>query len=183
MSVADPGDTITPRSPTVKRIILSLTAVAALGAAAATVAAASDSGQVSSSQPAAVKTAPAAKRTTSFTVFLPGTKSQFVDTGAGGYSPGDYFLARGAVMTHKGGARIGGLAGIWTLLSPAADDASIMFHLKRGTIYVDGKIRHTAPQSVLRIAGGTGRYADATGRVVFKYLSETTCQATFTIAS
>jgi hypothetical protein len=31
-------------------------------------------------------------------------------------------------MDHAGGARIGGLAGIWTLLSPAADDASIMFH-------------------------------------------------------
>jgi hypothetical protein len=116
-------------------------------------------------------------------VFLPGTKSQYVDTGAGGYSRGDYFLARGALMNHDGRTRIGGLAGIWTLLSPSADDASIMFHLNRGTIYVDGKVRHTKPQSVLRIAGGTGRYADATGRAVFTYLSETTAQVTFTVES
>jgi hypothetical protein len=39
------------------------------------------------------------------------------------------------------------------------------------------------PQSVVRIAGGTGRYADATGQAVFKYLSETAGQVTFTIAS
>jgi hypothetical protein len=167
----------------VKRIIVTLTAVAALGAAAATVAAASDSGSASSSQPAAIKAAPAAKHTTSFTVFMPGTKSQFIDIGAGGYSPGDYFLARGAVMNHAGGIRIGGLAGIWTLLSPAADDASVMFHLKRGTIYIDGKIQHQKPRSVLRIAGGTGRYADATGQAVFTYVSETTATVTFTIDS
>jgi hypothetical protein len=36
---------------------------------------------------------------------------------------------------------------------------------------------------VLRIAGGTGRYADATGRAVFQYLSETTAQVAFTIDS
>ncbi len=33
---------------------------------------------------------------------------------------------------------------------------------------------------MLRIAGGTGRYADAAERAVFKYLSETTGQVTFT---
>ncbi|HET7172424.1 MAG TPA: hypothetical protein VFI18_12360 [Gaiellales bacterium] len=86
-------------------------------------------------------------------------------------------------MNHKGGVRIGGLAGIWTIQSRVADDASIMFHLKRGTIYVDGRIRHTEPQSTLRVAGGTGRFADATGRAVFKYVSDTTAQVTFTIAS
>jgi hypothetical protein len=183
ISVADPRRHTPTKEPEVKRIILSLTAVAALGAAVATVAAASDSGSASSSQPTAIKAAPAAKRTTSFTVFLPGTKSQYVDTGAGGYSRGDYFLARGALMNHDGGTRVGGLAGIWTILSQAADDASIMFHLKRGTIYVDGRVRHTTPQNVLRIAGGTGRYADASGRAVFEYLSDTTAQVTFTVHS
>ena len=166
-----------------KRIIATLTAVAALGAAAATVAAASGSGQPSSTQAAALAKAPAAKRASSFTVFLPGTKSQFVNTGPSHYSPGDYFLARGAVMNRAGGVRVGGLAGIWTIRSRTADDASIMFHLKRGTIYVDGKIRHTTPQSTLRVAGGTGRYAEATGQAIFEYVGETTARVTFTITS
>jgi hypothetical protein len=125
----------------------------------------------------------AASQGGSFEVYLPGTKSVYVDTGAKGYSPGDYFLARGAVLGGEHGPRIGGLVGIWTLRSAAADDASITFHLTRGTIYVDGRVRHTAPQSVLRIVGGTGRYANAHGRAVFRYLSETTGSVRFELSA
>lgn len=157
-----------------KRILVSLTIVAALLATAAAVVNAG-SGQAS--------TAPAAKHHSSMTVFLPGTKTTYVDTGAKGYSPGDYFLAHGAVFNHSGGTRIGGLSGIWTLLSPAADSASIMFHLPKGTVYVDGKIHHDAPQSVLRLAGGTGAYKSAHGTAVFKYVTETTASIKFNVVS
>src|SRR4051794_4032902 len=54
-----------------------------------------------------------------FSVYLPGTKSTYVDVGRHGYSPGDYFLATGQLLTRAGGEQIGGLAGVWTLRSPA----------------------------------------------------------------
>jgi hypothetical protein len=36
---------------------------------------------------------------------------------------------------------------------------------------------------VLRILGGTGRYADAEGRAVFRYLSDTTGSVRFEVES
>lgn len=108
-----------------------------------------------------------------FDVVLPKTTSKYVDIGRKGYSPGDYFLSTGPVLAKVGGERIGGLAGIWTLVSPASDDASIAIHLSRGTLYVDGSIRHTAKQSVLRVRGGTGAFLGARGTATFRYLSET----------
>jgi hypothetical protein len=106
-------------------------------------------------------------------VVLPKTNSTYVDVGRKGYSPGDYFLATGAVLDKVGGARIGGLAGVWTLVSPAADTTSITLRLPRGTLYVDGRIRHAAKRSVLRVNGGTGAYDGASGTATFRYLSET----------
>jgi hypothetical protein len=104
---------------------------------------------------------------------LPKTKSTYVDTGAKGYTRGDYFLATGPVLHTVGGERIGGLAGVWTLLGPTADNASITIHLDAGTLFVDGRIRHQAKTSVLRVLGGTRAYAGAHGTATFRYLSET----------
>jgi hypothetical protein len=108
-----------------------------------------------------------------FDVVLPKTNSTYVDTGKKGYTPGDYFLATGPLLDRVGGARIGGLVGVWTLVSPAADKASITIHLERGTLYVDGVIRHTAKQSVLRVVGGTDAFAGAHGTAALRYLTET----------
>jgi MFS family permease len=72
--------------------------------------------------------------------------------------------------------------GIWTIVSRAADTAAIVVHLPKGSLFVDGSIRHTKPSSPLRVAGGTGRYAGASGRMVFTYLSDTTASLKFRIA-
>lgn len=109
----------------------------------------------------------------SFDIVVPKTKSTYVDTGKKGYSPGDYFLATGPVLARVGGKRIGGLAGVWTLVSPASDRTSMTIHLSRGTVYVDGSIRHAARESVLRVAGGTGAFEGAKGTATFRYLTET----------
>ena len=55
----------------------------------------------------------------------------------------------------------------------AADDASIALHLEQGTIYIDGRMRHTSKTSILRVVGVTGAYDRAHGKVVFRYLTET----------
>jgi hypothetical protein len=117
--------------------------------------------------------APAAHGARSFDVVLPKTNSTYVDTGRKGYTPGDYFLATGPVLAKVGGPRIGGLAGVWTLVSPAADKASVAIHLADGTVYVDGRIRHAAKQSVLQVRGGTDAFRNARGTASFRYLSET----------
>ena len=116
-----------------------------------------------------------------FSVYLPGTKSTYVDVGRKGYSPGDYFLATGRLLSRAGGARIGGLAGVWTLRSPAADDASITLRLPQGTLFVAGRIHHTAKSSTLRVTGGTDSYAGARGVAVLRYLSETTAEIGFAL--
>jgi hypothetical protein len=115
-------------------------------------------------------------------IVLPKTKSAFVDTGKKGYSPGDYFLATGAVLDKVGGKRIGGLVGVWTLVSPAADKASIVIRLPNGIVYVDGQIRHTAKQSLLQVRGGTGAYRGAKGTAAFRYLTETSGAMHFTLS-
>jgi hypothetical protein len=86
------------------------------------------------------------------------------------------------ILDDVGGSRIGGLAGIWTLVSPASDKASIAVHLARGTLYVDGSIRHTAKQSVLRVRGGTGAFRGASGTATFRYLGETSAAFHFALA-
>jgi hypothetical protein len=126
--------------------------------------------------------AQAGKGGTSFDVVLPKTNSTYVDTGKKGYTPGDYFLATGPVLAKTGGPRVGGLAGVWTLVSPAADKASIAIHLARGTVYVDGRIRHTAKQSVLEVLGGTDAFRGARGTATFRYLSETSASIRFELA-
>jgi hypothetical protein len=123
--------------------------------------------------------AQAAQGERSFEVVVPKTNSTYVDTGRKGYTPGDYFLATGAVLAKTGGPRVGGLAGVWTLVSPAADKASIAVHLARGTVYVDGRIRHTAKQSVLEVLGGTDAFRGARGTATFRYLSETSASIRF----
>jgi hypothetical protein len=120
-----------------------------------------------------VGAASAAGNASTFDIVLPKTKSAYVDTGRKGYSPGDYFLATGAVLDKVGGKRIGGLAGVWTLVSPAADKASIAIRLPSGIVYVDGRIRHAAKQSVLQVRGGTDAFRGAKGTATFRYLSET----------
>ena len=121
-----------------------------------------------------------AKRT--FDIVVPGTKSTHVDLGAKGDSPGDYYLATGLVLDKVGGKRIGGLAGVWTLVSPAADKASMTISLQKGSIYVDGQIHHAAKTSVLRVAGGTGAFRDARGKAVFRYLTETSASLHFELS-
>jgi hypothetical protein len=68
------------------------------------------------------------------------------------------------LLDKVGGTRVGEVAGVWTLVSPVADDASITLHLQRGTIYVDGRIRHDAKASTLRVVGGTDAYDHARGK-------------------
>jgi hypothetical protein len=143
----------------------SVVAVVALAAASALAAAAS-----------------AAPGPHSFDVVLPKTNSAYVDTGRKGYTPGDYFLATGPVLAKVGGPRIGGLAGVWTLVSPAADKASVAIHLSRGTLYVDGRITHAAKQSVLRVRGGTDAFRGARGTASFRYLTETSALIHFELA-
>lgn len=116
---------------------------------------------------------PAANRASSFDVVLPKTNSKYVDIGRKGYSPGDYFLATGPILDKVGGERIGGLAGVWTLVSPKGDDAAIVLHLERGTVHVDGRINHRKAPSVLRLLGGTGAYKGVRGTATFRYLTET----------
>jgi hypothetical protein len=127
-------------------------------------------------------TSSAASTSRSFDVVLPKTKSTYVDQGKKGYSPGDYFLATGPVQGTVGGKRIGGLAGVWTLLSPAADAVSIAIRLPNGIVYVDGQLRHTAKQSVLQVRGGTRGYRGAKGTATFRYLSETSGAIHFALA-
>ncbi len=117
-----------------------------------------------------------------FDIVLPKTNSRYVDIGRKGYSRGDYFLATGAVLGKVGGARIGGLAGVWTIVDQTADKTSMTIHLPAGTLYVDGRIRHAAKQSVLRVAGGTGPFADAKGTAAFRYLSETSAAIHFSLS-
>src|SRR5262245_36907769 len=71
---------------------------------------------------------------------LPGTKSQYVDLGAKGYSEGDYFLATGRLQDASSGKPAGRLAGLWTILSPAADHVDINLGLNAGTIFATGQI-------------------------------------------
>ena len=117
-------------------------------------------------------TASAAQGTRTFDVVFPKTSTTYVDLGRKGYSRGDYFLSTGPVLAKLGGPRIGGLAGIWTLVSKAADNASIAIRLPGGNVYVDGSIHHAAPQSVLRVRGGTGAFSGARGTASWRYLSE-----------
>ena len=101
------------------------------------------------------------------------TKSVHVDVGTKGYSRGDYFPARGPVRAKVGGKRIGSLAGIWTIVSPAGDDVSLVIHLADGNLHVDGRVNHSAKPSVLRVVAGTGAYEGAQGTATFSYLTET----------
>jgi hypothetical protein len=112
---------------------------------------------------------------------LPGTASRYVDVGPKGNSPGDYFLATGQVTNKVGGRRIGGLAGVWTLVSPAADDASFVLHLAQGTLYISGQIHHTAKTSLLRVAAGTGAFSGLHGTAVFRYLTDTSAALRITL--
>jgi hypothetical protein len=132
---------------------------------------------------ALVGTGSAASGGRSFDVVLPKTNSRYVDTGRRGYTPGDYFLATGPVLAKSGGKRVGGLAGVWTLLGPTADAASITLHLADGTLYVDGRVRHAAKQSVLQVRGGTGAFRGAKGTATFRYLSETSAALHVELAS
>jgi hypothetical protein len=104
---------------------------------------------------------------------LPATKSNYVDLGRKGYSPGDYFLSTGRLLDASG-KPAGRLGGVWTILSRAADNASFDLGLAHGTLIVNGRIVHAAKQSVLQVVSGTGAYAGAHGTVTFRYLSETT---------
>jgi hypothetical protein len=173
------GRQSTSKELNVKRTLVMFVTAAAIATATVTALVAS-SGDASAAAP--TQQQQQQQQHSSLTVYLPGTKSRYVDTGAKGYSPGDYFLATGVLLDHQGGARVGGLAGIWTLVSPAADNASIIVHLPHGSMYVDGRIQHTKPSSTLRIAGGTGRYAHAHGRATFTYLSDTTASLRFAIS-
>ena len=113
-------------------------------------------------------------KSTTIHLELPGTKSSYVDLGPKGYSSGDYFLTTGHLLDRTTGKPAGRLGGVWTILSRAADNASFDLGLARGTLIVSGRIVHTAKQSVLEVAGGTGFYARARGTVTFRYLSQTT---------
>jgi hypothetical protein len=105
---------------------------------------------------------------------LPGTKSTYVDLNRKGYSPGDYFLSSGRLLDRSTHKRVGRLGGVWTILSRKADHATFDLGLADGTIFVSGRINHTAPRSTLGVTGGTGAYRGRHGTVTFRYLSETT---------
>ena len=94
----------------------------------------------------------------------------YIDTGKKSYSAGDYFLTTGPALDKVGGKRIGGVAGVWTIVSQAADNASVIIHLPDGTLYMDGLMRHTAKQNVLQLRGGTGAYKGARGTATWRTL-------------
>jgi hypothetical protein len=126
---------------------------------------------------AAAALAPAAAHatpTTSLHLELPGTKSTYVDTGRKGYSPGDYFLSSGRLLNRASHKLAGRLGGAWTILSRSADHATFDLGLANGTIFVSGRISHTAASSTLTLTGGTGRYRGSHGTLTFRYLSQTT---------
>lgn len=105
---------------------------------------------------------------------VPKTKSTFdTDLGAKGYSPGDYFLVAAPVLDRVGGKRVGGLVGVWTIVSPQADDVSMTIHLQKGNVSLQGKIWHYRKQSQFRIVGGSGSYSGARGTATLRYLTET----------
>lgn len=107
---------------------------------------------------------------------LPGTKSTYVDVGRKGYSAGDYFLTSGRLLDASTHAPAGRLGGVWTILSRQADHAVFDLALRGGTLFVSGRIVHTAPSSSLAVTGGTGRYAGARGMLVFRYSSQTSAR-------
>jgi hypothetical protein len=120
-----------------------------------------------------VVTAGNAARVETLDLVMGPTSSVHVDVGDKGYSRGDYFPGRGPLRAKVGGKRVGSLAGIWTIVSPAGDDVSLILHLPKGNLHVDGRINHSAKPSVLRVVAGTGQYAGARGKATFSYLSET----------
>ena len=138
--------------------VLCALAIAVAVASAATIAAASPA---------------AAGGATSFTLLLPATTSTYVDLGRKSYSAGDFFLSRGPLLDPTTRTRVGRLGGTWTILSRQADQAAFNVGLKAGTLFVVGRISHTAPRSILTVTGGTGRFRTARGTVTFRYLSET----------
>ena len=105
---------------------------------------------------------------------LPGTRSTYVDLNRKGYSAGDYFLSTGRVLDRATRRPAGLLGGVWTILSRKADHAAFDLGLAKGTIFVSGRIDHTARSSTLSVTGGTGSYRSSHGTVTFRYLSETT---------
>ncbi len=126
---------------------------------------------------AAAALAPAAAHATPATMLhleLPGTKSTYVDLNRKGYSPGDYFLSSGRLLDRGSHKPVGRLGGVWTILSRSADHATFDLGLTDGTIFVSGRISHTAPSSTLAVAGGTGSYRGSHGTVAFRYLGQTT---------
>jgi hypothetical protein len=107
---------------------------------------------------------------------LPATKSTYVDLNRKGYSPGDYFLTSGKLLNLPAKNHAGRLGGVWTILSRSADNATFDLGLGNGTIFVAGRIVHSARTSTLAVTGGTGRYNGARGTVTFRYLSETSAE-------
>jgi hypothetical protein len=118
-------------------------------------------------------TAVGATQRSTFTLALPATKSTYVDLGRHGYSAGDYFVSTGRLLDGTTRKPAGRLAGTRTILSRQGDYASFVLGLHGGTIFVAGRITHTAPASRLAVTGGTGRYRDARGTLTFRYTSRT----------
>lgn len=106
--------------------------------------------------------------TQSFTVTAHGLSQKTVDVGHHGFSAGDYDVHSDRLT--RGGAAAGWMAGtcLTTRVTRSHADqiCDLELHLPQGQIVARGTVRsgaHGPGSFVLAIAGGTGKFDDATG--------------------
>ena len=139
----------------------------------------------SSARPAAAivhaaKSAAARQGTQVLAVLEIEERSDFVDVGDSGESPGDYFLFESRLMTPDGSTHVGRDSGKCTLGTRTfvCDATASIFH--KGKIAVYGAFFAEA-DAKLPVIGGTGRYRDAGGTLTVKDLPSGNTLLTFEI--
>jgi hypothetical protein len=101
----------------------------------------------------------------------------FVDNRPKGEGVGDSFVTTRAKLSDPSTrATVGSMDILGTIASRRSNFASITARLRRGTVQVNGVMRHDRTPTVLAVTGGTGDFANARGTLA---LNERTQRATF----